>query len=110
MEAMANGAGVREPDSYPLAAFGYTGDEAIGVIAFDVRDHLLLDPDRMDALVLTIDMLQRLVAPRDVTVEPTGTFVTIAAGANARLKAPDSSVALRSMAPLTERSLTHLLH
>jgi hypothetical protein len=92
MEPMANGAGVRESDSFPLAAFGYTGNEAIGVIAFDVRDHLLLDPDRMDALVLTIDMLQRLVAPRDVMVEPTGTFVTIAAGANAQLTAPDGSV------------------
>jgi len=61
------------------------------VIAFDVRGHLLLDPDRMDALVLTIDLLRRLIAPRDVVVDPTGAFVTVAAGTNARVTAPSGS-------------------
>jgi hypothetical protein len=92
MEAMARGVGVGEHVSFPLAAFGYDGNAAIGVIAFDVRDHLLLDPDRMDALVLTIDLLRRLVAPRDLLIGPTGSFVTVAASAHARLTAPDGAV------------------
>ena len=81
MDPVARGVNARDHDSFPLAAFGYNGDQAVGVLAFDVRDHLLLDPDRMDALVLTIDMLQRLVAPRDLMIEPTGSFVTVSAGA-----------------------------
>ena len=92
MESVARGGSAPEHDSFPLAAFGYNGDQAVGVLAFDVRDHLLLDPDRMDALVLTIDMLQRLVAPRDLMIEPTGAFVTVAAGAHPRLLAPDGSI------------------
>jgi hypothetical protein len=92
MEPMARGVGVREHDSFPLAAIGYDNGDAIGVLAFDVRNHLLLDPDRMDALVLTIDLLQRLVAPRDVIIEATGAFVTVAAGAQARVTAPDGSM------------------
>lgn len=92
MEPMARGVGVREHDSFPLAAVGYDDREAVGVLAFDVRGHLLLDPDRMDALVLTIDLLQRLVAPRDVLIEATGAFVTVAAGTHARVTAPDGSV------------------
>lgn len=92
MQPMARGVGVREHDTFPLAAIGYNGDEAIGVLAFDVRGHLLLDPDRMDALVLTVDLLQRLVAPRDIIIEPTGTFVTVLASAHPRLIAPDGTV------------------
>jgi len=91
LEPMARGIGVREHDSFPLAAFGYDDGNAVGVIAFDVRGHLLLDPDRMDALVLTIDLLRRLIAPRDVVVDPTGAFVTVAAGTNARVTAPSGS-------------------
>jgi len=92
MEAVASGVGIGEHASFPFAAFGYDGNAAIGVLAFDVRDHLLLDPDRMDALVLTIDLLQRLVAPHNIMIEPTGAFVTVAAGAHARLVAPDGAV------------------
>ena len=91
MEPLARGVSVGEHQSFPLAAFGYDGNAAVGVLAFDVRDHLLLDPDRMDALVLTIDLLHRLVAPRDLLVEPTGAFVTVTAGAHPRLLAPDGS-------------------
>ncbi len=91
LEPMARGLGVREHDSFPLAAFGYDNGNAVGVLAFDVRGHLLLNPDRMDALVLTIDLLRRLIAPRDVAVEATGAFVTVAAGAHARVTAPSGS-------------------
>ena len=41
---------------------------------------------------MTIDLLQRLIAPRDVIIETTGTFVTVAAGAHARVTAPDGSM------------------
>ena len=91
MEPLARGVSVGEHQSFPLAAFGLDRGGAVGVLAFDVREHLLLDPDRMDGLVLAIDLLHRLVAPRDVLVEPTGTFVTVAAGARARVTAPDGS-------------------
>jgi hypothetical protein len=91
MEPLARGVNVGEPQTFPLAAFGYHGNSAMGVLAFDVRDHLLLDPDRMDALVLAIDLLHRLVAPRDILIEPTGAFVTVAAGAHPQLLAPDGS-------------------
>jgi len=91
MEPLARGVSVGEHQSFPLAAFGYDGNVAVGVLAFDVRDHLLLDPDRMDALVTAIDLLHRLVAPRDVLIEPTGAFVTATAGAHPRLRAPDGA-------------------
>ncbi len=97
MEPMAYGAGAGEHQSFPLAAFGYEGNAAVGVLAFDVRDHLLLDPDRMDALVLTVDLLRRLMAPRDLLIESTGAFVTVAAGAHAKLVAPDGTV--RALTP-----------
>lgn len=93
MTAMAQGAGVGDHALIPLAAFGEQATGAVGVVAFDVRDHLLLDPDRMDALVLTIDMLRRLVAPSDQRVAPTGTYVELAAtGKAVRLIAPDGTV------------------
>jgi hypothetical protein len=91
MQPLARGVGVRERTSFPLAAMGYNDDHAIGVLAFDVRDHLLLDPDRLDALILTVDLLQRLAAPRDLFIEPTGAFVTVTASADARLLAPDGT-------------------
>ena len=92
MEPVARGVSAGEHATFPLAAFGYDGNTAFGVIAFDVRDHLLLDPDRMDALVLTIDLLQRLLAPRDLLIEPTGAFVSVAAGEHAWLTAPDGTI------------------
>jgi hypothetical protein len=93
MTAMARGAGVADHSLIPLAAFGKRADGAVGVIAFDIRNHLLLDPDRMDALVLTIDMLRRLVAPANQQVATTGTYVEVAATGHAvRLVAPDGSV------------------
>jgi len=97
METMARGISVGEHESFPLAAFGSDGSAAIGVLAFDVRDHLLLDPDRMDALIVAIDLLHRLVAPRDLLIEPTGSFVTVAAAAHPRLTAPDGT--LRTLIP-----------
>ena len=93
MNATAQGAGVGDHALIPLAAIGEKASGAVGVIAFDVRDHMLLDPDRMDALVLTVDMLRRLVAPSNEQVATTGSYVALAVtGKSARLVAPDGTV------------------
>ena len=95
---MAQGSGLGDHALIPLAAIGEQNTGAVGEIAFDVRNHLLLDPDRMDALVLTVDMLRRLVAPSNQQVAATGTYVQIAAsGKAARLFAPDGTV--KTIAP-----------
>jgi hypothetical protein len=88
MEPLAAGAGAGEHDTFPLAATGHNADGEVGVIAFDIRNHLLLDPDRMDALVLTIDTLRRLSAPQDLKIVPTGTFVSVSTFSRATLISP----------------------
>jgi len=93
MTPIAAGIGAGDPSSFALAAIGQQQGEAIGVVTFDIRNHLLLDPDRMDALILTIDLLRQLAAPRIWQVAATGTFVEAAAiGGSARLTAPGGSV------------------
>ncbi|HTT77053.1 MAG TPA: VWA domain-containing protein [Candidatus Binataceae bacterium] len=93
MTATARGAGAVQHALIPLAAIGRQEDGVVGVIAFDVRNHLLLDPDRMEALVLTVDMLRRMVAPVHLQVASTGSYVDVAAAPRpARLIAPDGTV------------------
>jgi len=82
--------------SVPLAAEGRGVDGQVGVLAFDVRDHLLLAPDHLDALVLTVDMIKQLTAPRDILIVSTGADVSVPATGNARVTLPDGSV--RTMA------------
>ncbi len=65
------------------------GPEA--VIAFDIRDHRLLDPDMLDTLVLTIDLVKALAGPRDIHVVSTGAYVTIPAKSPAKVIQPDGS-------------------
>jgi hypothetical protein len=89
MDPIARGAGAGEVRSFPLAAIGRNPTSEIGVITFDVRDHLLLDPDRMDALVLTVDVLKRLTAPQNIKVVRTGQFVPISTFGKATLTLPD---------------------
>ena len=64
-------------------------DGEVGVITFDIRKHLLLDPDRMDALVLTIDTLKQLTAPADVKIVSTGAFVSVSTFTPVVVNAPD---------------------
>ena len=78
--------------SIPLAAIGRAAGGPVGVIAFDVRDHLLLAPDHLDALVLTVDLMKQLTAPRDIMIVPTGADVSVAAAGTARVTQPDGSV------------------
>ncbi len=64
----------------------------VGVLAFDVRNHLLLAPDHLDALVHAIDLIKQLTAPRDILIVPTGADVSIPATGSARVTQPDASV------------------
>ena len=47
------------------------------MIAFDVRDNLLLDPDRLDALVTGVNLIKRLAAPDNLQGLNTGSFVNV---------------------------------
>ena len=78
--------------SIPLAAIGRAANGPVGVIAFDVRNHLLLAPDHLDALVLTVDLLKQLTAPRDILIVSTGADVSVPAVGTARVTRPDGSV------------------
>jgi hypothetical protein len=91
MDTLARGAPVGGHDSLPIAGVGRNSEGEVGVLTFDVRNHLLLDPDRLDALVLTVDTLKRVVAPQNIKVVATGTFVAVSTFGPATLIAPDGS-------------------
>lgn len=92
MDVLAHGTGAGSSGSFPLASFGYDSRGAMGMIAFSVNDHLLLDPDKLEALVLTVEMVKRLLAPQDLQVVSTGGLVSVPAAGVARIVAPDGSV------------------
>jgi hypothetical protein len=77
--------------SIPLAVIGRAAGGPVGVLAFDVRDHLLLAPDHLDALVLTVDLIKQLIARRDILIVPTGAEVSVPATGTARVTQPDAS-------------------
>lgn len=77
----------------PVAAVGNIPGGRIGVFAFDIRGHFLINPDNLDALIATIDMIRRLTAPSGVRIVSTGSFVSVPTGAPARVVRPDGSVA-----------------
>ncbi len=89
MIASATGPG---HSSIPLAAVGRAASGPVGVLAFDVRDHLLLAPDHLDALVLMVDLVKQLTAPRDILIVSTGADVSVPATGTARITQPDASV------------------
>lgn len=78
--------------SIPLAAIGRGEGGPVGMLAFDIRDHLLLAPDHLDALVLTVNVIKQLSAPRDILIVPTGAEVSVPATGAARVTQPDLSV------------------
>jgi len=92
MDVLAHGTGAGSSGSFPLASFGYDARGAVGVIAFSVNDHMLLDPDKLEALVLTVEVVKRLLAPQDLQVVSTGASVSVPAIGVARIVAPDGSV------------------
>lgn len=89
MDALARGTSAGERDPFPLAATGRNAQGEVGMIAFDVRNHLLLDPDRLDALILVVDTMRKLLLPQDVKVVTTGSFVPVSTFGAATLIAPD---------------------
>jgi hypothetical protein len=91
MDSLARGAPLGGHDSLALAAAGRDREGNVGLLSFDIRNHLLLDPDRLDALVLAVDTLKRVVAPENIKVVATGTFVAISTFAPATLMLPDGS-------------------
>src|SRR5277367_1512566 len=92
MDVLAHGTGAGGSGSFPLAGFGYDARGAVGMIAFSVNDHMLLDPDKIEALVLTVEMVKRLLAPQDLQVVSTGASVSVPAVGMAKIVAPDGSV------------------
>jgi hypothetical protein len=92
MDSLAGGGPLGGHDSLPIAAVGRSRDGEVGVLSYDIRNHLLLDPDRLDALVLTVDTLKRIVAPEDIKVVATGSFVAVSTYGPATLTAPDGSI------------------
>jgi hypothetical protein len=91
MDALAQGSGAGGAAPIALAGAGYTAQGAVGVIAFDIRNHLLLDPDRLEALLLVVDTLRLLAVPRGARVVSTGESVTMPIFAAATLIAPDGT-------------------
>jgi len=88
MTVKASGTGAGAHEMVPLVASGSLPAGQFGLIAFDVRGHLLLDPDRLDALVATVDLARELVAPGELQIVATGTFVALPAPADAKVVAP----------------------
>lgn len=91
--ATAAGAGHR---SIPVAAIGRGSTGAVGLIAFDVTNHLLLAPDHLDALILTVDLLRQITAPPEVQIVSTGVYTSAPATASAKVTEPDGSVRIVS--------------
>ena len=92
MDVVAHGTGAASSGSFPLAGFGYDTRGAMGVIAFSVNDHMLLDPDKLEALVLTVEMVKRLLAPQELQVVATGGSASVPSIGIAKIVAPDRSV------------------
>jgi Aerotolerance regulator N-terminal/von Willebrand factor type A domain len=93
MEVLATAAGPGAAARIPVAAIGKIPDGRIAVLAFDVRSHFLMNPDNLDALVATIDLLKQLTAPGDVQIVSTGAYVSVPAAAAARVTLPDGTTA-----------------
>jgi hypothetical protein len=91
MDPLVQGTTPGESDLLPLAAIGRIPSGRIGIVAFDVRSRLLLDPDRLDALVVTINLIKQLTAPADIQVVPTGSYVDVPVAGSAIVTAPDGS-------------------
>lgn len=91
MNPAAHGTAPNRAGILTLAASGVSAHGPEGVIAFDIRDHRLLDPDMLDTLVLTIDLIKQLAAPRDIHIVSTGSYVTIPAKSPANVIQPDGS-------------------
>jgi VWA domain-containing protein/aerotolerance regulator-like protein len=91
MDPMAHGTAPQQSGLLALAAFGVNAQGPQAVIAFDVRNHRLMDPDMLDALVMTVDLVKALTAPGDLQIVSTGAYLEFPANAPARVSQPDGS-------------------
>jgi hypothetical protein len=91
MSPVALGTGAASGGSFPLAAFGYGARGPTGMIAFDLGDHLLLNPDKLEALVLTVNMVKRLLGPQTLQIVATGDEVIVPAKGSAEIIFPDGA-------------------
>jgi hypothetical protein len=93
MEVLATAAGHGSDTRVPVSAIGKIPDGRIGVLAFDLRGHFLMNPDNLDALVATIELIKQLTAPGDVQIVSTGAYVSVPAAATAVVTRPDGTTA-----------------
>jgi len=92
VEVTVRSAGDSAAGPLTMAAFGHDAQGRIAIVAFDVRNHMLINPDNLPALLVTIDLLKRLTEPADLKIVRTGDWVTVAASARgATLVAPDGA-------------------
>ena len=91
IEPVASASTIGHP-AFPVAAIGRSASGRVGLIAFDIRNHLLLAPDHLDALVVTVDLVKQLTAPHNVQIVPTGFYLTVPAVKSAKVTQPDGSV------------------
>jgi Aerotolerance regulator N-terminal/von Willebrand factor type A domain len=87
--AIATVRGDGEP--FDAIALGRTAAGPLGVITFDIRNHFLLNPDRIDALIATVSLLRRLTAPAGVEIAATGDYLELPASGIARITRPDGT-------------------
>lgn len=90
LKASGTAPGVHE--LLPLAAVGSIPAGQFAVVAFDLREHLLLDPDRLDALLTVVGLIRELMAPANLRIVNTGTFLAIPSPTGAKVIAPDGTV------------------
>ncbi len=91
MEVLATAAASGANTRIPVSAIGKIPDGRVGVLAFDLRGHFLMNPDNLDALVASIDLVKQLTAPGDVQIVSTGAYVSVPAAAAARVIRPDGT-------------------
>ncbi len=91
MRVLAVGAAWQPARRIPLVAIGRRSNFRMGVVAFDIRDHLLFDPDRLEVLELALKLVSELLAPSDVKVVATGNTFTIDSETSARVTLPDGA-------------------
>jgi hypothetical protein len=91
MEVVASATAGDLAGRIPVAAIGNIPDGRIGFFAFDIRGHFLLNPDNLEALVQTVDMVKALTAPGDIQIVSTGEYLSIPVAGAARVTSPDGA-------------------
>lgn len=91
MQVLARGSALGGREPVALAAAGHDARGRLGVIAFDLRGHLLLDPDRTEVLLLTIEIARQLLAPEALQIVSTGEYFSLPARSSLHVRLPDGA-------------------